>query len=77
MRRLITDKLPEQLKLRFALWTRKAVAQLLNKRFGLKLPVRTMGLYLKRWGLLRCAHPCGAVCGWLSRSARLTPQKPL
>jgi transposase len=77
VRRLITDKLPEQLKLPFALWTRKAVAQLLDKRFGLKLPVRTMGLYLKRWGLLRCAHPCGAACGWLSRSARLTPQKPL
>lgn len=50
VRRLITDKLPEQLKLPFALWTRKAVAQLLDKRFGLKLPVRTMGLYLKRWG---------------------------
>ncbi len=50
VRRLITDKLPEQLKLPFALWTRKAVAQLLAKRFGLKLPVRTMGLYLKRWG---------------------------
>jgi len=50
VRRLITDKLPEQLKLPFALWTRKAVAQLLHKRFGLKLPVRTMGLYLKRWG---------------------------
>jgi transposase len=51
VRRLITDKLPEQLKLPFALWTRKAVAQLLGKRFGLKLPVRTMGLYLKRWGV--------------------------
>ena len=50
VRRLITDRLPEQLKLPFALWTRKAVAQLLDKRFGLKLPVRTMGLYLKRWG---------------------------
>ncbi|MBK8092739.1 MAG: IS630 family transposase [Verrucomicrobiaceae bacterium] len=38
------------MKLPFALWTRKAVAQLLDNRFGLKLPVRTMGLYLKRWG---------------------------
>lgn len=47
---LIADKLPEQLKLSFALWTRKAVAELLKQRFGIKLPVRTMGLYLKRWG---------------------------
>jgi len=50
VQRLITDELPEQLKLPFALWTRKAVAQLLQKRFGLRLPVRTMGHYLKRWG---------------------------
>lgn len=50
VRKLICDKLPEQLKLPFALWTRKAVAQLLAERYGLKVPVRTMGLYLKRWG---------------------------
>jgi transposase len=50
VRKLIADKLPEQLKLPFALWTRKAVAQLLEARFGVNLPVRTMGEYLKRWG---------------------------
>jgi transposase len=50
VRKLIADKLPDQLQLPFALWTRKAVAQLLETRFGLKLPVRTMGEYLKRWG---------------------------
>jgi transposase len=48
--RLIADRLPEQLKLPFALWTRRAVAGLLEQRFGIKLPVRTMGVYLKRWG---------------------------
>jgi transposase len=50
VRKLIADKLPEQLKLPFALWTRKAVAQLLETRFAIRLPVRTMGEYLKRWG---------------------------
>ena len=50
IRRLITEQMPDQLRLPFALWTRKAVAQLLEIRFGLKLPVRTMGEYLKRWG---------------------------
>ncbi len=50
VRGLIADKLSEQLKLSFALWTRKSVAELLEQQFGLKLPVRTMGLYLKRWG---------------------------
>jgi len=50
VRLLIADQMPDQLQLPFALWTRKAVAQLLERRFGLKLPVRTMGEYLKRWG---------------------------
>lgn len=50
VQKLITDKLPDQLKLSFDLWTRKAVAGLLEQRYGIKLPVRTMGLYLKRWG---------------------------
>jgi len=50
VRKLIANKLPDQLQLPFALWTRKAVAQLLESKYGLKLPVRTMGEYLKRWG---------------------------
>lgn len=50
IQKLIADKLPDQLKLPFALWTRAAVAQLIETRFGLKLPIRTMGEYLKRWG---------------------------
>lgn len=50
LRKLITDKLPDQLKLPFALWNRRAVTQLIQNRYGLKLPVRTMGEYLKRWG---------------------------
>ena len=50
IQKLIADKLPDQLKLPFALWTRAAVAQLIEARFGLKLPIRTMGEYLKRWG---------------------------
>lgn len=50
VRALIVNQLPDQLQLPFALWTRKAVAQLLATRYGLKLPVRTLGEYLKRWG---------------------------
>jgi hypothetical protein len=33
-----------------ALWTRASVAELIEHRFGIRLPVRTMGLYLARWG---------------------------
>lgn len=34
----------------YALWTRQAVEELILNRFGIKLAVRTMGLYLERWG---------------------------
>ena len=50
IRRLILDQSPDQLKLPFALWTRKAVGQLILRRYSLRLPVRTLGEYLKRWG---------------------------
>ena len=48
--RLITDRCPDQLKLPFALWTREAVAQLIEDRCGLRLSVWTVGRYLRRWG---------------------------
>jgi len=48
--RLIEDKHPEQLKLPFALWTREAVSELILKKYGVKLAIRTMGNYLKKWG---------------------------
>lgn len=50
IQRLIADKDPEQLKLPFVLWTRPAVGELVWKRYGIRLPVRTLGEYLKRWG---------------------------
>jgi transposase len=49
--RMITDRCPDQLKMRFALWTRDAVRQLIEERFGVKLSVWTVGRYLKRWRL--------------------------
>jgi transposase len=50
VRRLICDKTPDQLKMPYALWTRGAVSELIERRFGIRLPVRTMGAYLSRWG---------------------------
>ncbi|NCW01504.1 MAG: IS630 family transposase [Betaproteobacteria bacterium] len=50
IQRLICEKRPEQLKMQFALWTRAAVMQLVESEYGISLPVRTMGEYLKRWG---------------------------
>lgn len=47
---MIKDHCPDQLKLPFALWTREAVGDLIEHKFGLRLAVRTVGSYLKKWG---------------------------
>lgn len=46
----IIDKMPDQLKLDFALWTRQAVKELVEREFGIVLAVNTMGDYLRKWG---------------------------
>lgn len=50
IQRMITDVMPDQLKLDFALWTRKAVKELVEREFGIKLAINTMGDYLRSWG---------------------------
>jgi transposase len=50
VQKMIVDKMPDQLKLPFALWTRKAIQSLIIREFGIQVAVRTMGDYLKRWG---------------------------
>jgi transposase len=49
--RLIRDYCPEQLQLPFALWTRPAVALLVEQRWGVRLERTTVGRYLRNWGL--------------------------
>ena len=46
----IREQMPDQFKLGFALWTRRSIAQLIKQFWGIDIPVRTMGDYLKRWG---------------------------
>jgi transposase len=50
VRNLIKDKLPDQLKLPFGLWTREAVQQLILDRYGIELSRWQVGRYLKAWG---------------------------
>jgi transposase len=47
---LIDDNTPRQLGLAAALWSRRAVRDLIRREYGLRMPVRTVGEYLKRWG---------------------------
>ena len=46
----ICDKMPDQMKLPFGLWTRKAVQELIKDQYGIKVAIRTVGDYLNRWG---------------------------
>jgi transposase len=47
----IRDRTPDQLKLPFALWTSRAVRDLIALRFGKTLGLSTVQLYLQRWGM--------------------------
>jgi transposase len=47
----IRDRTPDQLKLPWALWTSRAVRDLIALRFGKTLGLSTMQLYLQRWGM--------------------------
>jgi transposase len=50
VQRGIRDKMPDQMKLPFALWTAQAVRELIRKKFGKTVGLSTMPLYLDRWG---------------------------
>src|ERR687893_843212 len=80
-RDLIRRHTPDELDLPFALWSRAAVRELILRRFGVRLAVRTMGTYLARWGFtaqepLRRAYERdpAAVRRWLRRGE---PRGPL
>jgi transposase len=73
-RELIRRHTPDGLGLPFALWSRAAVRELIRRRFGARLAVRTTGTYLARWGFtaqkpLRRAYERdpAAVRRWLRR----------
>ena len=47
---MILHTMPDQLKLPYSLWTRKAVKELVEREFGVVLAINTMGDYLRSWG---------------------------
>lgn len=50
LQRLMREHLPEEIEIDSALWTRRAVQALIQQQCGVKMPIRTVGEYLKRWG---------------------------
>jgi len=50
VRKIIIDKTPNQLRLPFSLWTREALRMYLQDKYGVRVALRTLSEYLKRWG---------------------------
>lgn len=51
MKEIIETKTPDTVGLAYALWTRKAIQQLIKKKIKKTLTLRTISKYTKRWGL--------------------------
>ena len=51
IRALIVDKMPDQLRLPYYLWTRESVANLIEREYGVLVSPTTVGRYLKAWGM--------------------------
>jgi transposase len=74
IRQMIIGKMPDQLKLPFYLWTRAAVALLIEREYAIDVSLTTVGRYLKAWGMspqkpVRRAYERndGAIALWLQR----------
>lgn len=51
IQQLMQGHFPEELEIDSALWTRQAVPSLIEQVSQVKMPIRTVGEYLKRWGM--------------------------
>ena len=79
VRRTICDKRPEQLKMEFALWTRGAVMQYIEREFGVKLSIRATGVLVTVRGGERfpCALPACQVLSAVTASVRFAWRRAL
>lgn len=50
IQKMILDTMPDQLKLSYSLWTRKAVKELVDREYKIVVSLSSMGDYLRSWG---------------------------
>ena len=50
IRNTITDKNPDQLRFKGCMWTRQNISEFIMRKYGIKMPLSTLGYYLERWG---------------------------
>ena len=83
LRTILNEKSPEEVGIASPLWTRRAVAELIRKEYGIDCR-RTVGEYLERWGymakVLRChakdQDPRKSAIGWRSPIRRSNAGRP-
>ena len=51
LQKWIVDENPAQMKFPWAVWTRKAVQDLILREFKKEVAIRTISTYMKRWGM--------------------------
>ena len=75
LRKLMIDRVPDQFRCPFALWSRCAVQVVAERLFGVKLALRTISNYMNRWGFtsqkpmkLAYEQKPEAVKAWLTQS---------
>jgi transposase len=75
LQQVIDSNSPVDVEIAAALWTRQAVRELILKKTGQRLPIRTVGEYLLRWGYtpqrpVRKAYKQdpGEVADWLEKT---------
>jgi len=56
IRRILTEKMPDDLGMPYSLWTRQIACDFIKKEYDVRLPLRTMTNYLKKWGFV-CSTP--------------------
>src|SRR3954469_5553203 len=78
----IADGMPDALGLPFALWTGRAVRELVERRFGKRLGLSTVPLYLRRWGMTPQKPPVRAkerqptaIAAWLEWDCPATARR--
>lgn len=50
VQKVICDKTPDQLKLKYALWSRDAIRDLIKSRYKIEYALQSLSPILKRWG---------------------------
>jgi len=50
IQKTIVDHCPEQVKIPGCMWTRENIRDHIRRKYGIEMPLSTLGYYLERWG---------------------------